>query len=405
MSTPGELLINAFNQGISTGQGFALQRQKNAIRNILAQNYQAPVAPMSKPVGIPNYPGESNILPAGMPNLVPNLIVPNLSGKPPSNTPYLVPNYDPVGKPGGFNMQNAIAQMYQQGLGPEAMQLQQTQSAQDLQRMMTEAQIAKLQKAKLSNPMAGQVGNQDTFFRTDDQGHTFDLSGNPLSGVVPRPQRPLVNINQNQESAESKTIGAGFGKDYLTIQKGALDAQNKLNTLNRLNQLLEGVNTGKLSPLKTDLAAYGQALGFKVDPKIGNMQAAQSITNEMAMQLRNPAGGAGMPGAMSDKDREFLQSIPPGIEKTPEGRRLITESMQKIAQRDIDVARIARDYRAKHGHVDEGLYTALQNYSNTHPLFQSMQLPQGGQQQSITATNPRTGEKIIFKDGTWQPLR
>jgi hypothetical protein len=183
-------------------------------------------------------------------------------------------------------------------------------------------------------------------------------------------QKPAgTTINMGQEKAESKAVGEYFGKQYSEIQSAGYLASNKLNKVSRLNNLLEGVNTGKLTPAGVEIASTAQSLGFTVDPKLGNKQAAEALTNEMALELRNPSGGAGMPGAMSDADRQFLRGMVPGIEKTPEGRKMITESMVKLAKRDQEVAKIARDYRKKKGMIDEGFYEELNAYSAANPLF------------------------------------
>ena len=194
----------------------------------------------------------------------------------------------------------------------------------------------------------------------------------PVAGSKPRdifnPQS-MVTINNKQETVESQTVGKGFGEEYNKIQQAGFNASSKINNLGRLSQLLEGVETGKLTPSATNLAAYAESIGFKVDPKLPNKQAALALSNEIALQLRNPSGGAGMPGAMSDKDREFLVSMTPGIEQTPEGRKLIIETGIKLAKRDQDVARLARAYRKENGHMDEGFSEVLAEFSAAHPLF------------------------------------
>jgi hypothetical protein len=181
--------------------------------------------------------------------------------------------------------------------------------------------------------------------------------------------KTTVSVNQSQEKEEHKAVGKYFGEQYATIQKTGLGASGKISRVQRLDQLLDGVNTGKFAPLGVEVASAAQSLGFNIDPKLGNKQAAEAIANEMALEMRNPSGGAGMPGAMSDKDREFLKQTTPGIEKTPEGRKLIAESMVKLAKRDQEVARMARQYRSKHGTIDEGFYEQLQEYSDNNPLF------------------------------------
>jgi len=181
---------------------------------------------------------------------------------------------------------------------------------------------------------------------------------------------PTTQITMpSQEKAESKTVGEFFGKTYADIQSAGLSATNKINKVERLNTLLDGVQTGKLTPFGVDVASTAASLGFKIDPKLGNKQAADALSKEMALELRNPSGGAGMPGALSNSDREFLMSMTPGLTSDPAGRKLISESMVKMAKRDQEVAKIAREYRKKNGNLDEGFYEELAKFSEANPLF------------------------------------
>lgn len=176
-------------------------------------------------------------------------------------------------------------------------------------------------------------------------------------------------IIQKQESAEAQKVGGFFGEAYSQIQQAGFNSQAKLNRYNRLGELLEGVETGKFAETGVEVAKAARTLGLNVDPSLANKEAALALSSEIALELRNPSGGAGMPGAMSDKDREFLAGMVPGIDKTPEGRRLMLTTARKLAQRDADVARMARDYRKKNGSLDEGFYDALAAWSGQNPLF------------------------------------
>lgn len=182
------------------------------------------------------------------------------------------------------------------------------------------------------------------------------------------PPTSVVNL-PGQEKAESKAVGEFFGKTYADIQSAGAAATNKINKVERLNTLLDGVQTGKLTPFGVDIASTAASLGFKIDPKLGNKQAADALSKEMALELRNPSGGAGMPGALSNSDREFLMSMTPGLTSDPAGRKLISESMVKLAKRDQEVAKLARDYRKKKGNLDEGFYDELAQFSEANPLF------------------------------------
>lgn len=193
----------------------------------------------------------------------------------------------------------------------------------------------------------------------------------------------LVTINNKQETAEAQKVGGEFGQQYADLQKGAITATQQLSKLDRMEQLLQGVQTGKLAPAMTQIQALGDSLGFKVDPSLPAKQALEAMSNEIALSLRNPAGGAGMPGALSDKDREFLSSMTPGLGKTNEGNALIISTAKALNQRSQVVAKMAREYRKKRGHFDEGFFDELQDYSDAHPMFEGKAMPSASPAQSV----------------------
>lgn len=184
-----------------------------------------------------------------------------------------------------------------------------------------------------------------------------------------------VDVSMKQEGEESKKVGQYFGDQYAEIQKAGFSAQGRINRVNRMNELLDGVTTGKLTPAGTEAAGYLASLGLPVDKNLGNKQAAEALTNQMALELRNPAGGAGMPGAMSDSDRKFLVQMTPGLATSPDGRKLMNETAVKIARRDQDVAKLARKYREKNGQLNEGFFEELQKFSDANPLFPESSKP------------------------------
>ena len=175
-----------------------------------------------------------------------------------------------------------------------------------------------------------------------------------------------------EEKEENKAVGKMFGEQFGDIQKAGFSAQSKIARLDRLGQMLEGLQTGKLTPAMTNVKATLESLGISIDDKLGAAQAVEAISNELALQGRSTAGGAGMPGAMSDKDREFLVNTVPGLSKTPEGNRLLIETNRRLAKRDQDIAKLARDYRRQHKQLDEGFYDELQRFSDANPLFEDM---------------------------------
>lgn len=182
--------------------------------------------------------------------------------------------------------------------------------------------------------------------------------------------KPQVTVDTRQESEFSKEIGKQNAKDYADLMKSGASAQSQQAKLSRLESLLaKSGNTGKLTPTTMELKAAAASFGINVDEKLPFQQAAQALSNEIALSLRNPAGGAGMPGALSDRDREFLQNMVPNLGKTPEGNKLIIETMKRLTKREAEVAKLAREYRQKTGRFDDGFYDVLSQKFGGQDLF------------------------------------
>jgi hypothetical protein len=221
-------------------------------------------------------------------------------------------------------------------------------------------------KASAPTELSRMMAERDALPQGDPRRAAYDQA---ISKQTTHAPASVTNVNMTQEKEESKAVGKGFGEQFNELQKAGLDAGGKIARFSRLEQLLTGVTTGKLTPTTTQLSAAAESLGLNIDPNLPAKQAAEALSNEIALQLRNPSGGAGMPGALSDKDREFLVGMTPGLGKTAEGNQMIIDSAKKLAKRDQDVARIAREYRKKNGTLDEGFYDELQRFSEANPLF------------------------------------
>ncbi len=172
--------------------------------------------------------------------------------------------------------------------------------------------------------------------------------------------RPQVNVDMKQEGEFGKAMGKNFAENYNDLLKSGAGAGAKMQTLTRFGNILDKTPTGKLEPMKAEIGRTAASLGFKVDTdKLSAQDALEALSNEFALTLRNPSGGAGMPGALSDKDRDFLVSMVPTLGKTPGGNRMILEAFKRVAQREAEVAKLAREYKQKTGRFDEGFYDEL----------------------------------------------
>lgn len=182
------------------------------------------------------------------------------------------------------------------------------------------------------------------------------------------------SANESAQAAERKAQAEAVGKDVAATRKSIMDAglsaSSKIGKLQQLGQLLSDVDGGKLTPLGTTIASAANSFGIKLDPKLANKEAAAALANEMALELRNPSGGAGMPGALSDKDREFLQSMTPSMAQSAKGRKMLIDARIALYQREQQMAEFARRYEDKYGRLDNGFFNQMQAWSNANNLFQ-----------------------------------
>lgn len=172
-----------------------------------------------------------------------------------------------------------------------------------------------------------------------------------------------------QEGKWDQTMGEELAKRFLGTQDAVKAQRQQLNRLETLSSLLSNIETGKMGDLKLELKRGLQAVGLDLNAlgltdNVGPQEAARALSNQFALEMRNPAGGAGMPGALSDKDREFLMSQVPGLAMTSAGRALLVDAQRRLLKRADAEAQLWRKYRRERGgRVDEGIYDALDELS------------------------------------------
>jgi len=209
------------------------------------------------------------------------------------------------------------------------------------------------------------------------------------------------NIIFQQEGAEKQVVGDYFGKTYTNLLEADIKSRGRVGKLERVSDLLDKVQTGKFSEYGLELSKGFKDLGFPVGDKVGNIEAANSLMQQLALEFKNASGENAMPGSMSDADREYLNTASGKLTNTPEGRALMLETARALAKRDKEIAQLARDYRRKSPtkSIDEGFYDVLSEFSEKNPLFPNKS--QGtsiSQQPMIGGTEQTTGSS----QGTWR---
>lgn len=217
-----------------------------------------------------------------------------------------------------------------------------------------------------------------------------DIDERNADVIIGNDGRPMVN-QQAVDAKRAVSAAQGSGAlephaDKVLIDQGSkahdelqgtgLKSRTALAQINRLASLLDQVNTGKFTTTTTEIKAMAKGLGIDlsalgVKDDTGPAQAAAALSNQFALTLRDPSSGGGMPGALSDSDRKYLAAMVPGLETTPEGRKLMVDLMKRLHQRNIDLAKVANDYVRGGGLKRDpaGLYAQLQQYADANPLF------------------------------------
>jgi hypothetical protein len=189
---------------------------------------------------------------------------------------------------------------------------------------------------------------------------------NAVLGVSQSPADAAIqSANKTQLEAQAKDVAA----QRSNIMNASFGAGSNIAKYQQIGKLLEGVDGGTLTSTGTNLASTMNSLGFKIDKNLPNKEAAAALGNEMALQLRSPANGAGMPGAMSDSDRQFLVSLIPNANQSAQGRKQLIDSAIKLEVRKQQIGTFARAYEKKYGKLDNGFFDQMQAWSNANPLF------------------------------------
>lgn len=248
------------------------------------------------------------------------------------------------------------------------MLLQQQMQQNDPMRQM-QMEKAQLELEQMRNPQPKQTDDIREYEFARSQGYQGTFQD--FMTDMKRAGATNVTTNVGQGSSEyNKALDKKFAEQYITMQDGAQSARNKIATLQGLGSALDQTGyTGMGAESILAMKQAGRMLGLDIGDNLGPEETARALGNQLALQMRSPSGGAGMPGAMSDKDREFLVASVPGLSKTPEGNRRLIDYMMRIEERNIQVAQLAQAYADENGQIDNGFYKQLSEWSAANPMF------------------------------------
>jgi len=180
-----------------------------------------------------------------------------------------------------------------------------------------------------------------------------------------------VTVNAGSDTPGGIGVGGTVEGVWTNAYGGAGQASLLMNQLDTLEALQPAAFTGAFAETRTQLANVANSLGLDVDVEgLGASQAVQAIVNQLALSIRDPDGAfGGMPGAVSNRDIQFLLGAVPNLTQTPEGFQLAIGFMRRMAQRQQEMANLAvQYYDPANATVDPSFLNAA-NQLQQQPLF------------------------------------
>lgn len=172
------------------------------------------------------------------------------------------------------------------------------------------------------------------------------------------------------QSAYDEAQDKNFAKLDNDIFERAQSAAANQAQINKLGQLVQegATDQGKWASSLVEVRKAMNALGI-TGSDTSPVEVMQALGNKLALELRNPTQGAGMPGSLSDSDRNFLASMVANPDHSFQANVRLLDIYSRMNQRAIDIENQRRQYVKEHGRIDEGFRDQLSDFAIKNPIF------------------------------------
>lgn len=180
---------------------------------------------------------------------------------------------------------------------------------------------------------------------------------------------PMQSAPRQQDITYNNEMAKSEAGRVDSIHNIAMQAPQMISKYQRIGSLLQDFNGGTLSPTMKSIASAANSLGIKIDPKLGNKEAAEALSIEIANGMRQPGTGV-----MTDKDFENFMNTTPSLSKSAEGRQMIIDTAIKKYERDMKLSNIARKWTTSLGRLDSPdvngrtFYDYLDDFAKQNPV-------------------------------------
>lgn len=196
-------------------------------------------------------------------------------------------------------------------------------------------------------------------------------------------------------------------KNYDTIREAGKAAAQILPQVNFALGLTKDKNFYSGSGEAYNLALKKLAVTFGADPNTAVPQEAvrKVISGNIANGLQSFRGL----GQIRNAEISLITQATASLDNTPQALRALLTIQQRVQQRALDVAKLAQNYNG--GRLDTGFDRKLAEYDQKNPLIKDSEIDNfrnifGGvaaPKEGATAVNGK-GERIILRNGKWEPL-
>ena len=207
-------------------------------------------------------------------------------------------------------------------------------------------------------------------------------TGNPNFGLLQQTEKTpqfqqTINTapgNVNKLEAEAaKVVGGGLGERANKRIMAGFEGVNQNVELDRVKlALARGAGTSLGEEQLLDLKSLGVTMGLDVGDldKMSEQETIRTVSNKMALRLRNPESGMGLTGNTSNKDLQFLKDSVVGLNRTRKGNIKVIDLMQRYNKMNMDVANYQQQIIAQNaGAPPADLDTKLMDYVNDYKIL------------------------------------
>ena len=251
-------------------------------------------------------------------------------------------------------------------------------------------QAIQSQPLQSAQPVAPAATAPDTYTYTPDKSIKWNAE-----------QRHTFELNNAGNISEARASGADTIKSVTALNADAMQSQKMIHTLDLMEGAMKNFESGKFTDAKTELARTAKALGYTLSPEqeasLSSKQAFMKWANTLVADAAKAEGGA---SRLMAAYRGLVEANP-NVNIEPAALRSIFGGLRDKANYSVNQQKAWADEQ------DNNPNAKFSNW-NTQYVSKMDKKPANAKDTAapsdIIATNPKTGEKLILKDGAWKPL-